>query len=147
VKKNKAPSIPHSAANPDLLWSSARAGSPAMKSIVVSASEFTTATTNSIGASCIGPSARARSSIPPNSVIARSAAARVSGVMSSEAPSRASARLWPGFNVPQRIQFDHAREYCSRTGASAGIPSSEAAAIPVFSSRYSWLKRSAFVSK
>jgi hypothetical protein len=34
-----------------------------MKSIVVSASEFMIATTNSIGASRIGPRARARSSI------------------------------------------------------------------------------------
>jgi hypothetical protein len=133
--ENKAPSIPHRAANPERLCSSARAGSPAMKSIVVSASESTAATTKSIGASCSGPRARARSSIPPNSVIARSAAARVAGVMSSEAPSRASARRWPGFNVPQRIQFDHAQEYSSRTGASAAIPSSEAAAIPVFSAR------------
>jgi hypothetical protein len=106
-----------------------------MKSIVVSASEFMIATTNSTGASRIGPRARARSSIPATCAIAWCEAARVCGAMSSETSSRASARLLSGFDVAQRVQFDHMRENCSRSGSSSVSPSSEVAAIPVFSSR------------
>jgi hypothetical protein len=88
-----------------------------MKSMVVSASEFMIALTNSIGASRIGPWTRARSSIPAISAIAWCEAARVGGAMSSETSSRASTRLWSGFDVAQRVQFDHRRENCSRSGA------------------------------
>src|ERR1700685_813735 len=94
------------ASNPTLQCFLALVGFCTMKSIVASAMEFMIAETNPFGASRIGPFARHRSNSSAIFAMVLWPAARVAGVISSETPSCASARLFSGLDTAQRIQLD-----------------------------------------
>ena len=64
-------------------------------------------------------------------------ASRLSAVISAEMPRWASARRFSGYAVAQASQWVHICSVCSWMPASAGTPSSAAAAISVFNSMYS----------
>ncbi len=69
---------------------------------------------------CIGPWARARSSKSATAAMILCPAARVSGVISSDTPSCASARRFSGFAIAQFIHFFHRWKNCSRSSAFTG---------------------------
>jgi hypothetical protein len=106
-----------------------------MKSIVASATEFMSATTKPLGAFCIGPLARTRSSNSATGAMVLCPAARVFEVISSDTPSCASALRFLGLDNAQVIQFRQAWKNCSCGSALTGRFFKVADAISALSSR------------